>query len=63
MDEVIKIVEAEPSIPGMTLQEKIKKYYGEQGKLWTQADAAISMLLTAATDNAKELILTKINGG
>lgn len=63
MDEVIKIVKAEPSIPGMTLQEKIKKYYGEQGKLWTQADAAISMLLTAATDNAKELILTKINGG
>lgn len=41
----------------------VQQIFSENKNLWTQADEKISILLSAATDNAKELILSKINAG
>ena len=43
--------------------EKTEAIFKQNSELWTQADEQISILLSAATDNAKELILSSINAG
>lgn len=45
------------------ITEQVRQTYLDNSQLWTQADEKISILLSAATDNAKELILSKINAG
>lgn len=51
----------------LSLKQKIAQlqtnYPGLESNIITEADLMISQLLSAATDNAKELILSKINAG
>jgi len=63
MEAVLEKLKNNPEITGAQEIEKVVKEISDQFMLKEDAALTLSQLLSAATDNAKELILAKINAG
>jgi len=63
MAAVLEKLKNNPDITGVQEIEKVVKEISDQFMLKEDVSLTLSQLLSAATDNAKELILAKINAG